>query len=689
MKNYTTDKIRNVSFLGHRGSGKTSLVEALLFAGNVTSKMGSIEKGNTLSDYDDEEINRQFSINTSVISLDYQEKIFNILDTPGYFDFSGEVISALAVTGGAVIVLDASAGIEVGTEKAWRMVEERKLPRILFINKMDKGAINYKKILLDLKEKFGKKVAPFCIPLGEGENFEGFINVIEKKCRIFNGECCVDKELVTHEDFDDVRNLLLEAVAETSEEAMEKFFNGEDFTEEEIKAGLRKGVINGDVVPVLVGSAANLIGVHTLFDMMFNYMPTPEESRGGVRYGTNPDTGEKVERIVSTDEPFSAFVFKTIVDPFIGKISLFKVVSGSLTRDMEVLNASQGRKERIANLYFVRGIKQRETERVVAGDIAATTKIQDLKTGDTICDKSNPIVYSKVPFPKPCLYMNIIPVKKSDDDKISTAIQKLIEEDPSLNVIRNTETKELLIGGQGKTHLQIVVSKLFNKFQVQATLSTPKIGYRETIRKEVSVQGKHKKQSGGAGQYGDVFIKFEPLYDKEFEFVDNIKGGVVPRQYLPAVEKGLHEAAKKGFLAGYPVINFKATLYDGSYHPVDSNELSFKQAAILAFRKAVEQASSVILEPIVKMEIIVPEEYTGDIMGDMNKRRGRILGMDPMDYNEQKITVEVPHKEVLGYATDLKSMTQGRGKFEFEFIRYDYAPDEVAAKIIAEAKAEE
>lgn len=689
MKNYTTDKIRNVSFLGHRGSGKTSLVEALLFAANVTSKMGSIEKGNTISDYDDEEINRGFSINTSVVSLDYQEKIFNILDTPGYFDFSGEVISALAVTGGAVIVLDASSGIEVGTEKAWRMLEERKLPRILFINKMDKGAVNYKKILLDMKEKFGKKVAPFCIPLGEGENFEGFINVIEKKCRVFNGECCVDKELVPHEDFEDVRNLLLEAVAETSEEAMEKFFNGEDFTEEEIKAGLRKGVLNGDVVPVLVGSAANLIGVHTLFDMMFNYMPTPEESRGGIVYGKNPDTQEKVERRVSTDEPFSAFVFKTIVDPFIGKISLFRVVSGSLTKDMEVLNATQGRKERISNLYFVRGIKQRDTDRVVAGDIAATTKIQDLKTGDTICDKANPIVYKKVPFPKPCLYMNIIPVKKSDDDKISLAIQKLIEEDPSLTVIRNTETKELLIGGQGKKHLEIVVSKLYNKFQVQATLSVPKIAYRETIRKEVSVQGKHKKQSGGAGQYGDVFIKFEPLYDKKFEFVDNIKGGVVPRQYLPAVEKGLHEAAKKGFLAGYPVINFKATLYDGSYHPVDSNELSFKQAAILAFRKAVEQASSVILEPVVKMEIVVPEEYTGDIMGDMNKRRGKILGMDPMDYSEQKITVEVPHKEVLGYATDLKSLTQGRGRFEFEFVRYDYAPDEVAAKIIAEAKTNE
>ena len=687
MKNYTTDKIRNVSFLGHRGSGKTSLVEALLFAANVTSKMGSIEKGNTISDYDDEEINRGFSINTSVVSLDYQEKIFNILDTPGYFDFSGEVISALAVTGGAVIVLDASSGIEVGTEKAWRMLEERKLPRILFINKMDKGAVNYKKILLEMKEKFGKKVAPFCIPLGEGENFEGFINVIEKKCRVFNGECCVDKELVPHEDFEDVRNLLLEAVAETSEEAMEKFFNGEDFTEEEIKAGLRKGVLNGDVVPVLVGSAANLIGVHTLFDMMFNYMPTPEESRGGIVYGKNPDTQEKVERRVSTDEPFSAFVFKTIVDPFIGKISLFKVNSGVATRDVEVLNASQNKKEKLSNLYYVRGIKQRDTERVVAGDIAATTKLQYTRTGDTLCDKANPIIYDGIDFPKPCIFMNVVPSKKADDEKISTSLQKLTEEDPTLKVIRNPETKELLLGGQGKTHLEIVLSKLVNKFQVHATLTKPKVAYRETIRKEVSVQGKHKKQSGGAGQYGDVFIKFEPLYDKEYEFVDNIKGGVVPRQYLPAVEKGLHEAALKGPLAGYPVINFKATLYDGSYHPVDSNEISFKQAAILAFRKAMESgAVPVLLEPIVKMEIIVPEEYTGDVMGDMNKRRGKILGIDPLTFGEQKISAEVPEKEVLEYAIDLKAMTQSRGRFEFEFLKYDYVPNEVAEKIIEEAK---
>ena len=687
MKNYTTDQIRNVSFLGHRGSGKTSLVEALLWRAKVVAKPGIVEKGSTLSDYDEEEIARQFSINTSVISLDYQDRIYNILDTPGYADFKGEVLSALRVAEGAVLVLDASAGIEIGTEKAWRLLEERHIPRIIFINKMDKGAVNYKKILMDLKEKFGKKVAPFCIPLGEGEEFKGFINVVENKCRIFTGEMCEDRPLVEHEDFESVKNLLIEAVAETSEEAMEKFFNGEEFTHDEIQKGLRKGVVNGDVVPVVVGSALGGIGFQTLFEMIYDYMPTPVEARGGEVEGINPDTEDPIVRKVDMQEPFSAFVFKTIVDPFIGKISLFKVNSGVATRDVEVLNASQNKKEKLSNLYYVRGIKQRDTERVVAGDIAATTKLQYTRTGDTLCDKANPIIYDGIDFPKPCIFMNVVPSKKADDEKISTSLQKLTEEDPTLKVIRNPETKELLLGGQGKTHLEIVLSKLVNKFQVHATLTKPKVAYRETIRKEVSVQGKHKKQSGGAGQYGDVFIKFEPLYDKEYEFVDNIKGGVVPRQYLPAVEKGLHEAALKGPLAGYPVINFKATLYDGSYHPVDSNEISFKQAAILAFRKAMESgAVPVLLEPIVKMEIIVPEEYTGDVMGDMNKRRGKILGIDPLTFGEQKISAEVPEKEVLEYAIDLKAMTQSRGRFEFEFLKYDYVPNEVAEKIIEEAK---
>lgn len=685
MKNYTTDKIRNVSFLGHRGSGKTSLVESLLLRAKVISNLGSLEKGNTVSDYDDEEKARKFSINTSAISLDYDGHIYNILDTPGYFDFSGECLSALTVAAGAVVVLDANAGIEVGTEKAWRLLEERKIPRILFINKMDKGVNNYKKILVSLKEKFGKKIAPFSIPLGEGEDFKGFIDVVEDKCRINVGDHCEDRPLVDHEDFESVKNLLLEAVAETSEEAMEKYFNGEKFTIEEIHKGLRKGVINGELVPVLVGSATNMIGIHTLFEMIFDYMPTPAEVNDGLIEGLNPYTKEKIVKKVSQEESFSAFVFKTIVDPFIGKISLFKVNTGAATKDMEILNSTQNKKEKLNNLYFIRGIKQRDTDKVVAGDIAATTKLQEVRTGDTLCDKNNPIVYENIKFPKPCLYMNVIPVKKSDDEKISTSLQKLIEEDPTLEVIRNAETKELLLGGQGKKHLEIVLSKLHNKFQVQAKLTVPKIAYRETIRKEASVQGKHKKQSGGAGQYGEVYIKFEPLLDGEYEFVDQIKGGVVPKQYLPAVEKGLHEASKKGPLAGYPVINFKATIYDGSYHPVDSNEISFKQAGIIAFRKAMESSNPVLLEPIVKMEIIIPEEYTGDVMGDMNKRRGKILGIDPLKYGDQKISVEVPHKEILGYATDLKSITQGRGSFEFQFEKYQIVPEEVSQKIIEEA----
>lgn len=686
MKNYTTDKIRNVSFLGHRGSGKTSLVESLLLRANVISNLGNIDKGNTISDYDEEEKSRKFSINTSVVSLDYDGHIYNILDTPGYFDFSGEVLSALTVAAGAVIVLDASEGIEVGTEKAWRLLEERKIPRIIFINKMDKGAINYKKILIDLKSKFGKKIAPFSIPLGEGEDFKGFINVIEDKCRINVGNHCEDQPLVDHEDFHSIKNLLLEAVAETSEEAMEKYFNNEEFTVEEIHEGLRKGVIDGDLVPVLVGSATNMTGIHTLFQMIFDYMPTPAEAKDGLIHGINPETKEEIIRSAKQDEPFSAFVFKTIVDPFIGKISLFKVNTGTATRDMEVLNSTQNKKEKLNNLYFVRGIKQRDTDKVVAGDIAATTKLQDVKTGDTLCDKNNPIIYENIKFPKPCLYMNVIPIKKSDDEKLSISLQKLIEEDPTLGVIRNPETKELLLGGQGKKHLEVVLSKLHNKFQVQAELTIPKIAYRETIRKETSVQGKHKKQSGGAGQYGEVYIKFEPLDNGEYEFVDKIKGGVVPKQYLPAVEKGLHEASKRGPLAGYPVINYKATIYDGSYHSVDSNELSFKQAAIIAFRKAMESASPVLLEPIVKMEITIPEEYTGDIMGDMNKRRGKILGIVPLTYGEQKISVEVPHREVLGYAIDLKSMSRGKGSFEFNFLKYEKMPENVAEKVIEETQ---
>ncbi|MGY0394378.1 elongation factor G [Fusobacterium sp. SYSU M8A802] len=684
MKNYEIAKIRNISLLGHRGSGKTTLTEALLYISKTINKMGSVEDGNTVSDYDKEEIRRVFSINTSVIPIEYGEGKYNFLDTPGYFDFVGEVESAVRVSGSSVIVLDATSGVEVGAEKAWRILEEKKQPRIIYLNKMDKGYINYEKLLYELKEKFGKKIAPFCVPIGEKEEFKGFVNIIEMKSRIFNGRECEDRPIPDFMDVSEVRNLLMEAVAETDEELMDKYFNGEEFTIEEIKRGLHKGVVNGDVVPVIVGSAIQGIGIHTLFKMINDYMPLPNEMFDGVRVGKNP-VGEECFRKVDKAEPFSATVFKTLVDPFIGKITLFKVNSGVLKKDMEVLNINKNKKEKISQIFFLRGNKQEDALEITAGDIGATTKLQYTQTGDTLCDKDNPIEYPQIEFPRACFYSGVEPAEKADDEKLSTCLQKMMEEDPTFKVYRNHETKQLLIGGQGEKHLYIIICKIKNKFGVHAVLNDPIVSYRETIKGSSSVQGKHKKQSGGAGQYGDVFIKFEHC-DKEFEFIDDIHGGVVPKSFIPAVEKGLLEAKEKGTLAGYPVINFKATLYDGSYHPVDSNEISFKQAAILAFKKGIEEAKPVLLEPIISMKITIPEIYLGDVMGDMNKRRGRILGMDHNSYGEHILNVEAPQVEVLNYALDLRAMTQGRGEFSFEFSRYEEIPDVLAQKIIANRK---
>lgn len=685
MKNYEMSQIRNVAFLGHGGSGKSTLVESLLYTSGAIKRMGCVEEGTTISDFDKEEVHRRFSINTSVIPLEYGGHKYNILDTPGYFDFKGEVVSALRVAGGGVIVVDATAGVEVGVEKAWRMLEERGIPKLIFVNKMDKGFISYEKLLGEMKEKLGKKVAPFCIPMGEKDDFQGFVNVVDLKGRRFDGKKCVDCEIPEDMDYSGVRDMLFEAVAETDEELMEKYFGGEEFTVEEIHRGLHKGVVAGDVVPVVVGSALKGIGIHTLFDMLYDYMPTPQEMHGGVREGINPVTDDIEVRKVDEKEPFSAIVFKTIVDPFVGKISMFKVNSGSLKRDTEVLNVNRNKKERIANISFLRGINQLEASEIKAGDIGATTKLQYTQTGDTLCDKNSPIKYEEINFPKACLYLAVEPQDKSDDEKISTCLQKLTEEDPTFVVERNYETKQLLIGGQGEKHLKVVIHKLENKFGVHSVISEPKISYRETIKKVIEVQGKHKKQTGGSGQYGDVYIKFEPSTE-EFVFEDKIHGGSVPKQYIPAVEKGLIEAKVKGVLAGYPMINFKATLYDGSYHTVDSNEHSFKQAAILAFRKGIPEAKPVLLEPVMKVEITIPDDYMGDIMGDLNKRRGRILGMDPTEHGEQKVVAEVPQNEMLKYATDLRALTQARGSFELSFEKFQEMPDNLAQGVIENSK---
>jgi len=687
MKNYDTNQIRNISLVGHRGSGKTILTESLLKIAGITSKLGNIEEGTTVSDFDKEEIRRLFSINTSIIPIEYENFKYNFLDTPGYFDFIGEVHSSLRVSTGAVLVLDATSGVEVGAEKAWRILEENNLPRIVFINKMDKGYVNYEKLLLELKEKFGKKIAPFCIPIGEKDEFKGFVDVVNLKSRVFNGIECVDGPIPEDIEIDEVRGLLLEAVAETDEVLMEKYFNGEEFTEDEIKLGLHKGIISGELIPVIVGSAVQSIGVHTLLKMIADYMPTSTEYKNGEREGVNPATKETIIRKVDVNEPFSAVVFKTFVDPFIGKVSFFKVHSGKLKKDVEILNSTKNKKERISQVIYMRGNKQEDATEIIAGDIGATTKLQHTQTGDTLCDKDKPILYKNIEFPEACFYSGVKPSEKSDDEKLSTSLQRMLEEDPTFLMIRNYETKQLLIGGQGEKHLYIILCKIKNKFGVHAELSDQVVSYCETIKGKVEIQGKHKKQSGGAGQFGDVHMRFEPSVE-DFVFVDDIHGGVISKSYIPAVEKGLIEAKEHGVLAGYPVINFKATLFDGSQHSVDSNELSFKLAAILAFRTGIPKANPVLLEPVVKMEVIIPEMYLGDVMGDINKRRGRILGMKNNHYGEQVLNVEVPQSEILKYALDLRAMTQGRGTFSYKFERYEEVPDIISKKII-EARAKE
>ncbi len=689
MKNYSVENIRNVALLGHGGSGKTTLTEAILLATKVTSRMGKIEDGNTVADFDKEEIARGFTIGCSVIPIESEKIKINFIDTPGYVDFESEVHQGIRVAGGTVIMLDASSGIEVGTEKAWRFSQEAGMPKIIFINKMDKENINYEQIITDLKEKFGKKIAPFCIPFETGPNFKGFINAVDMVGREYNGKECVNIDIPAgHEDkIASIREMLTEAVAESDEALMEKYFEGEEFTEDEFNEGLRNGVIAGEVVPVLCGSAVGGIGVQTLLEVINHYFPVPTEVMDGDIPGTNPETGEAIARKLSDKEPFSAYVFKTISDPFVGKISLFKVYSGVAKKDMEVYNPRTDSKEKLAAIFQMRGKEQLQAESVVAGDIAATSKLQHTATGDTLCDKDHVIQYEGAKIPKPELYVAIEPKSQNDDEKISGAMTKLNDEDPAFTLVRSRETKQTLLCGQGSIQVSVLTSKLKNNYGVEVVLSDPKVSYRETIKGTATVQGKHKKQSGGAGQYGDVHIKFEPCHDQDFVFEEEIFGGAVPKQYIPAVEKGLHESIEAGVLAGCPVVNIKATLLDGSYHDVDSSEMAFKIAAHLAFKKGMLEAKPVLLEPIMKVEIFIPEDYMGEIMGDMNRRRGRVLGMESAGYF-QKVMAEAPQSEMFSYATDLRSMTQARGYFTMDIERYEEVPAHIAEKVVEELKQE-
>lgn len=691
MKEYKVENVRNVGIIGHGGTGKTSLVEAILYNCKETDRIGKVEDGTTVCDYDPEEKKRKISISTAVAPCEWNGNRINFVDTPGYFDFVGEVIEGLRAVDTALINVCAVSGVQVGTEKCWSFVNKFKLPRAFFINKLDRENSNYEKTLNALKEKFGLAVVPIHIPIGKEANFKGIINIVEKKAKIYDiktkamvdGE--IPKELLPI--VDEYRNKLMESVAENDENLLDKFLNEGELSDEDIIKGLKLGIASGDIAPVFCGSTITGVGVTTLLDSIVKYFQSPAEK--GEYEGINPKTKQKEVRKPDINEPFSAFVFKTIADPFVGRLSLFRVVSGSISSDCSIYNSTQDKTEKVGTLYILKGKNQISVTKLQAGDIGAVAKLQFTATGDTLCDSSKPIVYNGFEFPEPCISMSVKPKSKGDEEKISLGLHKLLEEDPTFSISRDVENAETLISGLGEIHLEVIASKLKNKFGADVILDLPKVPYRETIRKTSDVQGKYKKQSGGHGQYGDVVIKFEPQYETEdLVFVDQIVGGVVPRQYIPAVEKGLREAIKKGVLAGYPVINLKATLHYGSYHPVDSSEMAFKTAASLAYKKGMKEADPVLLEPIMHMEIIVPDEYMGDIIGDINKRRGRVLGMEPKD-GMQVVIAEVPMAEIFKYATDLRSMTQARGSFTMRFERYEEVPANISQKIIENAQKEE
>lgn len=686
MKKYETGKIRNLALVGHSGSGKTSVTEAMLYKTGITNRLGRVEDGNTVSDFDKEEINRGVSIGMSVVPVEWNDTKINLIDAPGYFDFEGEVMGALRASEAALLVMDASAGIEVGAQKYWNYCEKIGLPRIIFLNKVDKDTSNFVKLVADLHVEFGKKITPLTLPLGEGNEFKGIIDVVEKRAYQCDGFSCKEVEIpeIRKLEVDEVYNQLEEAVALTNDDLMEKYFNGEPFTDEEFRDGITVGMLNGSVVPLIAGSATVGTGIDLLMDCIVKYMPAPDDERANIGFRVLEGQARKVD----VNEALSAVVFKTIVDPFLGKISIFKVVSGKITKDTEIYNSTKDKTEKAAGLFYLRGKTQLEATEVVAGDIAAFAKLDLTQTGDTISDKANKIVYKKIKYPQAALKFAIEPRTKNDEDKIGHALNKLSEEDPTFSSDRNPETKQLTIAGLGNVQLQIMLDKLEHAYGVKTNIVPLRIPYRETIKGKSDVQGRHKKQSGGAGQFGDVFIRFEPIEDG-FVFAEEVFGGAVPKNYFPAVEKGLEESMEKGVLAGYPVVGIKATLYDGSYHPVDSNEMAFKIAASLAFKKGIEAAQPILLEPVMKVVVNIPEEYMGDVMGDINKKRGRILGMDPQEDGSQQIVAEAPYAELFEYAIDLRSMTQGRGSFTMDFMRYEEVPAMYVDKIIEASKKEE
>ncbi|MBM4466361.1 MAG: elongation factor G [Chloroflexi bacterium] len=686
MKEYQTEQLRNIALLSHGSAGKTSLAEAMLFNTGAITRLGRVDEGTTVSDYDEEEIRRHISLSTSVVPCEWNGHKINALDTPGYLDFVGEVKGAVRVANGALILLDAVAGVEVGTDLVWGYADEQNLPRLIFINKMDRENANFKRCLDALREKFEASFIPIQLPVGSQADFEGVVDLIAMKAQ--QGSKAEEREIPAslQDEIDDYRLQLIEAVAESEDELILKYLEGEELTEEEIRRGLKVRIADRSVVPVLCGSATANIGIQPLLQAIIEYLPSPAEV--GEIVGTNPATGEEETLEPNELGPLAVLAFKTLADPYVGKLTYFRVYSGLMESDSRVFNSRSGEMERIGQLYILRGKDQIPTDRVRSGDIGAVAKLGNTSTGDTLCDKGHPIVLTPPTFPKPVFSVAVHPKTKSDLDKMSTTLARLAEEDPTLHVDREPSTNETILSGMGESHVDIAARRLHQKFGVNITTSVPKVPYRETITKTTSAQGRHKKQTGGRGQFGDVFIRFEPLpRGSGFEFVDEIRGGAVPNQYIPAVEKGLREIMEKGILAGYPTADFRAALYDGSFHTVDSSEIAFKLAAHLAFKKAIPEAGPVLLEPIMNFTITIPEGFTGDVLGDLNSKRGRVQGMD-QQRGMAVITAQVPLAEMQRYATDLRSITQGRGIYTMEFSHYEEVPSHIAQKIIGEAKRE-
>ena len=679
--------IRNIAVIGHSGEGKTSVVEAILFNGGTTDRLGKVTDGNTVTDCDEQEIARKMSISLSMAYTIWDGVKLNLLDVPGFYDFEGEENEALRAAGGALIVTGATGTLTVGAEKAIDKCLKNKIPMVVFINGVDKDNADYAGTVAALKEKYAGKIAPIQIPLMEGPKMVGYINALKETCYHFADEAKKQPVPIPEElkgTLADMQANLTETAAENDEALLDKYFEEGALSKDEIIHGIRKGIYNVNTIPVMAGSALQNRGIINLMDEIVKYMPSAEERQEML--ATAVDSGDLVGVTCEPDAPFAAQVFKTVVDPFVGKLNVLKVFRGTLKSGSTVYNATTGKPERINQIYLLKGKKQEPVSELGAGDIGAVNKLAATNTGDTLCDEGTKIRFDPIHFPRPVLSMAIYAEKKGEEDKIFQGLNRLAEEDYSFAVSKNPETGEMLIGGQGDTHLDVINKKLKAKFNVSALLKTPKIAYRETIRKTVEAEGKHKKQSGGHGQYGHCKVRFEP-FDGDFEFAEEVVGGSVPKQYIPAVEKGLIECLPHGVLAGYPVTGLRAVLYDGSYHDVDSSEMAFKLAAALAFKEGLKNAKPVLLEPIMKLKIAIPESYLGDIMGDMNKRRGRILGIDMLE-DMQVVNAEAPQAELQKYATDLRSMTQGRGKFMAELVRYEEVPPAESEKIV-KARAEE